>query len=293
MSTTMGEPVVSALRIYPIKSLCPVSVERLELTSAGIVYDREWAIIDAQGRYVNAKRCLGIHRVRLLSFLPPSTIRLAGRLPESPMDTEVSFDIANDAASAAAWLSRVLGLPGLELRRSSVGGFSDDPRIDGPTIVSEASLAVVASWLGPSPHVDDLLERFRPNIVVRGVPPFWEDAAVPTHNSRGVAIAAGPTARLVGVAPVHRCVVPSRAPASRGAGVAGTAMPGFEAAVVAGRAAALPPWSPAHRIRAVGGYHLATATVIVAPGSLYIGDSLRLGEEIPVAPLVQVREELG
>lgn len=81
MSATLPSPQrprVSALRLYPIKGLCPVNVPSVVVRPGGkgLQYDRQWALLNPEGRYVNGKSCPALHRIRLTAFTPPSTVRM-------------------------------------------------------------------------------------------------------------------------------------------------------------------------------------------------------------------------
>eukprot|EP01119_Soliformovum_irregulare_P018347 TRINITY_DN5601_c0_g4_i2.p1 TRINITY_DN5601_c0_g4~~TRINITY_DN5601_c0_g4_i2.p1 ORF type:complete len:570 (-),score=187.91 TRINITY_DN5601_c0_g4_i2:640-2349(-) len=54
-----GEQVGTFLEkifLYPIKSLGKFQVENWEISSQGLMWDREWALIDSQGNYLNQKK---------------------------------------------------------------------------------------------------------------------------------------------------------------------------------------------------------------------------------------------
>lgn len=73
-------------------------------------------------------------------------------------------------------------------------------------LVSRATLDQVEEWFG----FDDAVGRFRPNIVIEGVDAFWEDLLVCEDHTQGTRVNLGSTVSLASLAPVHRCVVPSR-----------------------------------------------------------------------------------
>ena len=51
--------------IFPIKSLDPIALSEVEITSGGALKgDCEFAIVDKNGKYVNAKRNPKIHLIR-------------------------------------------------------------------------------------------------------------------------------------------------------------------------------------------------------------------------------------
>ena len=63
--TTNYQPVLAQIVIYPIKSLDGKVVSQSQISSGGALsFDRRWAIVDANGQIVNAKRTAKIHQIR-------------------------------------------------------------------------------------------------------------------------------------------------------------------------------------------------------------------------------------
>lgn len=169
------EPRLARLVIYPCKSLDGVGVEQATvLRGAGLAGDREYCLVDEQGRWVNGKRTPRVHQIRL---------------PPGPLDEE--------------WLSAQLGMT-VRLQRDTAGGFPDDDNATGPTLVSTASLREVGSWFGLD-DLDEVRRRFRSNLEIDGVPAFWEDQLAGRSFLLGDVV-------IDGVNPCARCVVPSRDP---------------------------------------------------------------------------------
>lgn len=282
--TTLA-PHVSALYVYPVKGLDGVAVPVLHLAPGGRpAHDREWALLDATGRYVNGKRCPAVHAVRLISFEPPSTVTFACVALGS-----ATFDLAADAGPAGVWLTRALaaggadgvarhGLRVVRADPAEDASFADDPRFAGPVVVSAASLRAVGGWFGFS--ADEAAARFRPNVVVDGVPAWWEDGLLDDHGTHGAAVALGGAA-CVAALPIHRCVVPSRAP------VGGAATPGFAAAFQSHRVAALPLWAPRARLTGApephAAYFLGVGLVTAGGGGGGGGAPARIAAGDPVA----------
>jgi uncharacterized protein len=117
---------------------------------------------------------------------------------------------------------------------NETAGFPDDTDAPGPTLVSTATLAAVASWF-PGLSVDETRRRFRANLEIAGVEPFWEDGLVGPPGT-AVPFQIGET-RWLGVNPCQRCVVPTRDSAT------GAATPLFQKTFANRREAALPPWA--------------------------------------------------
>ncbi|MBK7307132.1 MAG: MOSC N-terminal beta barrel domain-containing protein [Chitinophagaceae bacterium] len=55
-------PVVDRITIYPVKSLDGISLQKAQIGNGGcLVHDREYAILDSNGKFVNGKsneRCI-------------------------------------------------------------------------------------------------------------------------------------------------------------------------------------------------------------------------------------------
>ena len=223
--------VISQLCIHPIKGLCPVQVETMEFggvdgSTSGVRYDRAWAVVTAAGHYVNGKTHPSVHHVRLLSFVPPSTVTMRFKKEE---DNTVTFDLVQQHQQAQEWLCRVLHVKNGRLvhqpsqQQQQAHAMVDDIRYNGPTIVSRATLECVARWF--TLPVDEVADRFRLNIVVDNVPAFWEDTLLDKHRrthgktlfhvqGSGEASSQSRSCCLVAVDPIHRCVVPTRTPST-------------------------------------------------------------------------------
>ena len=198
------EPVLAAIRLYPIKSLDPLTVSEVRLLPGGALEgDRRWAMFDRDGSVVNGKRQPGVHtiRARYHPDLTAVTLATAERAAET-------FALAGDVAPAERWLSAALGQP-IRLGRNDETGFPDDLKASGPTVVSAASIEEVVRWF-PELDAESVRRRFRANLELSGVPAFWEDRL---YGPVGTAVqfSVGDIAML-GSNPCQRCPVPPRDP---------------------------------------------------------------------------------
>lgn len=58
-------PYIAGIFIYPVKSLDAVSVTQATVLGSGALeQDREFAIVDGEGQFVNAKRNAKVHLLR-------------------------------------------------------------------------------------------------------------------------------------------------------------------------------------------------------------------------------------
>lgn len=266
---------VFEVRVYPIKSLCPVLVASVPANlEQGLEHDREWALLDSQGFYVNGKHCPAVHRVRLLSFQAPDTVTLQHlAIGAKEASKPVSFRLSQEKKEAEKWFTEVLQKPVRLVRKAAIdSGFTDDPRFDGPTIVSKATLETLEAWF----EIDDAVGRFRPNIVVEGVPAFWEDTLITEDPATSFPITIG-GAEVAAVYPVHRCVVPTRASSSSVSRPPGSPMSDFIQRFQKLRTDNLPKGAPVKRLttsphKGQESYHLCTACSIIKSGVISVGD---------------------
>jgi uncharacterized protein YcbX len=256
-------PTLARIRIHPIKSLDAQSVESAVLMAGGALrHDRRFALRDSDGEFINGKRTPLVHRLRT-QFDPDKnqlTLRVEG---STSVD---SFDVYGQRADLETWLSRYFSQP-VEWVEDVADGFPDDTDSPGPTVISTATLEAVASWFAGLP-TDEARGRFRANLEIDGVEPFWEDRLV-AGEGRVVRFRVG-EAELWGTNPCQRCVVPSRDPRS------GETTHDFVKVFSNHRRQLLPEWAPADRFDHF--YRLAVNTRRVESREcvLRVGDDVRI-----------------
>ena len=163
-------------------------------------------------------------------------------------NNDVEFSLLDEQREIGEWLSNALGIA-CGLAENPAGGFPDDTDSPGPTLVSTATLEEVARWF-PGLTLDETRRRFRANLEVGGVEPFWEDRLVgPTGTEVPFQIGA---VRWLGVNPCQRCVVPSRDSTS------GESRPVSKKPSPSSASARLPAWAPRERFNHF--YRLAVNT---------------------------------
>lgn len=255
-------PFVSRLFIYPIKSLDRVEIEQIRVLKNGALKrDREWAIFDQSGRFVNGKRHKKVYGLRSQFDLDTNTVLL--RVQGTDRTNEFQL---KERATLENWLREYFGFP-VEVKQNLDGGFPDDTVSPGPTVISTATLEAIASWY-PGLDVEEVRLRFRSNIEISGVPPFWEDRLFAQAGAVHFRIG---DVRFRGINPCQRCVVVTRNPKT------GAAYPNFQKTFIAQRQATLPEW--AARARFNHFYRLAINTrlpVTEAGKTIGVGDALRL-----------------
>jgi uncharacterized protein YcbX len=231
-------PYLAKILIYPVKSLDGVEVAQAEVLSSGALKcDREFALVDEQGNFVNGKRYPKIHLLRADYASPfgASQFNISNRtisLQIPNQDLPQVFHLDTEKQAIAAILSNFFGFS-LTVVQNPLMGFPDDTDSPGPTVISTATLTEVASWF-PGVSVDEMRRRIRANIEIAGVPAFWEDQLF-SEPGKFVSFRVGDV-RFFGVNPCQRCIVPTRHPGSA------TAYTNFQKIFIKRRQATLPAW---------------------------------------------------
>lgn len=191
----MSRIILSQLYVYPIKSTGGIALDNATADRRGLRYDRRWMLVDDSGGFMSQRkfpRMALIHPVLKSDHLlveAPGMPALEVPLG-SPGGQRTLADIWGDAVGvspvgpdANRWFSEFLNmacslvhLPDDSIRPvdSHYGRPEDSVSlVDGFPflLISEASLEDLNSHLEePLP-----MNRFRPNLVVRGCKPFAED----------------------------------------------------------------------------------------------------------------------
>jgi MOSC domain-containing protein len=207
-----------SLHSYPVKSCRGIAHESALLTAAGLEHDREWMFATPEGRFLTqrdeprlAAVSVSIQRgVLHLSAGGAGEVSVPVGLDGPRMRATVwgdACDAVDQGRAVAEWASALLGREVRLLRFDTASSRRSDAAWTGEVeafslfadgfpllAVSTASLDDLNSRLDvPVP-----MERFRPNLVLDGLPPFGEDL-LHEIECEGV--------RLRFVKPCTRCVV--------------------------------------------------------------------------------------
>jgi uncharacterized protein YcbX len=196
MSTDLPTAVrITALNVYPVKGCRGIALDSARISATGFEHDREWLITRPDGRFMTQRE---EPRLALIATaLDGDTLRL--RVPDggqlsvsasaSQREVEVTcwkdscaaFDAGDEAAE---FLARYLGSPyrlvRFDTRRKRPANAQWTPGVEALNkfsdgfpwlLASEASLEELNTRLSRKIPMN----RFRPNIVVSGLPPFGED----------------------------------------------------------------------------------------------------------------------
>jgi uncharacterized protein len=262
-----NSPVLHRIEIFPIKSLDGITLDRVSVLPSGALEgDRQFAIVDEQGKSVNGKSTALIHQLRA-RFSPDCSKMTLWRSGTEEHSTFALKDQGKAGRiSLEAWLSNYFGKT-VTLQENTVTGFPDDLNAPGPTIVSTATLETVAGWF-PELDLAETRRRFRTNLEVDGVPPFWEEQLYGELGQSGK-FQIGETS-FMGINPCQRCIVPTRD------SLTGLAYNAFQKQFMQRREAELPSWAARSRFKHF--YKLAVNTGLVTLGqglSLNTGDCIR------------------
>ena len=159
--------------------------------------------MDERGNVVNAKRTAKIQQLRSQFDFSLSQLLITIQTDDG---TSQTFNLHTELIDSAKWLSNFLGFP-VSLIENSVNGFPDDLAAYGPTIISTATLETVCTWF-PGLDLAEARRRFRTNLELSGVPPFWEDRLF-AASGEVVEFQLGDI-RCDGINPCQRCIVPTR-----------------------------------------------------------------------------------
>ncbi len=191
-------PQITSLFVYPVKSMGAVGLECAELNEGGFRYDRQWMMVDENGRFVSQReiRALSLMHCHLtdhhleLRFEGKGSVAVSLDAVESePVPVQVWDEkcwAVEESREAHDFLSACFGASFRLVRMST-----QRPRLLEPAFINHSSHRVHMHFGDSQPlhlcSLDSLAElnsrlqqpipvsRFRPNIVVQGLPPFHED----------------------------------------------------------------------------------------------------------------------
>ena len=261
-------PRLARIVVYPVKSLPGVEVSSAALTEGGaLAFDREYALFDDQGRFVNAKQHPAVHCLGASCVIEDGCVLVVFGSGREEVCTLRGDAQDPEALRLAGVLSDRLGMR-VRLARNPARGFPDDEDSPGPTVISQATLVEVSGWF-PGLAVPGAARRFRANLEIEDCPAFWEDRL---YGARGTSLAFTiGSVRFLGVNPCKRCVVPTRDPES------GARWPQFQRTFVERRRQTLPDWADRSQFDIF--YRLAVNTRVAdtpAGKAIQVGDEVQL-----------------
>ncbi len=240
---------VSALFVHPVKSCAGVAVPRGLLVETGLDLDRAWMLVDEHGEMRTQRELPRMALIQPALRHSDVVLRAPGMLAlhllldtvEAPTRVRVWGDVvkAYDMGDLAAqWCSDFLGTKLRLVRFDPEETRLSDPQWAGdlraenafsdgyPLLVANsASLADLNARLATKGEAPVTMQRFRPNLVLDGLPAWDEDHL----HEIDIATEAGVvTLRLV--KPCTRCSIPNVDPASAVVGTEpGATLAGYRA----------------------------------------------------------------
>lgn len=197
----MAYATISALNVYPVKSCRGIALDRARVGLAGIESDRRWMVISDTGRFLTQRELprLALVVPRLdaagLTLSAPGMPDLP--VPQRPAGPALEVAVWGDKCPAlevgpepARWLSQFLERHTRLVQFDPEGARPSDPDWTGGVdsrnefsdgfpllVISEASLEDLNTRLAQALPMN----RFRPNVVLRGIGPYEEDRIADLH----------------------------------------------------------------------------------------------------------------
>jgi uncharacterized protein len=211
---------VAALCVYPVKSARAIARVSVRVVATGFEWDRQWMLIDAQGRFLSQRTHPQLARIVPEITRDALTLNAPGlpplRLPLTAAGECVAVRVHRDPCigldqgrSAAEWASEAAGetvrlvrVPPHPERLANPAfagavpapvGFADGFPV---LVCNQASLEDLNARMPENVP----MERFRPNLVLAGLP-AWAEDRIDTLSVGAL------TLRLV--KPCTRCTIPA------------------------------------------------------------------------------------
>jgi hypothetical protein len=240
---------IGSLHVYPVKSFAGIELRESVLTDTGLDLDRAWMVVDPDGEMLTQRDLPRMALVQCAFKGNDVMLRAPGmlalHLSIDAVETATRVRVWGDevrafemGALAAQWVSDFLGRP-LRIvrfdpdehrfadRRWTGENAAENMFSDGfPLLVAGAeSLAEVNARLVKAGAPPVTMARFRPNLMLEGLPAFEEDHIDEIRFETGEG-----AVRLKLVKPCARCTIPDVNPQDASTGTAvGDVLRGFRA----------------------------------------------------------------
>jgi hypothetical protein len=184
------KPRIAGIHVYPIKACRGVSLSRARISDRGLEHDRRWMVAGADGRFLSQRE----HTELALVSVTPAANGYLLEAPEMPplhLPLEVT---SGEHVEASVWRSPVWGLAHAQASRWFTELLGERcqvlymPDASRRTVPSQESLLSFADGypllMISQASLDELnrrtsepmsMARFRPNLVVSGGFPHFED----------------------------------------------------------------------------------------------------------------------
>ncbi len=191
----MPELRLAGIYRYPVKSLSGQSASVLPVDQRGLQFDRQWMLVDAEGRFLTQRQRPRMALIRTHVDTDGRLLLQAPAMPDlavsGPEDDRITVSVWSDSVAAApsapavdAWFSAFLDTPCRLVRMPDSVHRPVDPAYARPgdqvgfadgfpfLLISQASLDDLNKRL----EAPVSILRFRPNLLVEGCAAFAEDA---------------------------------------------------------------------------------------------------------------------
>lgn len=223
----MNDIKIDSLHIYPVKSCGGIDLTEAAFTPTGFEWDRRWVLVDEHEKLVSQRdpwaRKLALIETEItrndLVISAQGMRDLLIDLAEPPHIAEHTISIHGrdayayaDRAEASEWFSKYLEHQVTLVRMNLEHGRVVDPFYVGDNkltasgqdgfpylLTTQESLAQVNNWLKEQGLPTVRMDRFRPNIVISGLPAFDEDNSASLRAPNG--------AEILPVKPCGRCAI--------------------------------------------------------------------------------------
>lgn len=265
---------LSRIHVFPVKSLAGLRRERWRLDARGLAWDRHWMVVTPDGKFLTQRQAAVMSQIHTrlehgrlwLSHAAQAELAVPAsggeRRPVQVWGDTVEAEDLGDAC--AGWLAQAIGQPcrlvvfphdvhravdpAYATPQDQVGFADGFPLL----LLSEATLLDIKARIPDCDWtLDQLVRRFRPNLVVSGTEPYAED------QWRRIRIG-GIDLRVV--KPCSRCVIPTIDPDSGEKGREPV------------------PTLAQYRRRADGAIYVGQNVIHDAPGELAVGMDIELLE---------------
>lgn len=198
----MSQLLLSALALYPVKSLRGFSLDSALLTPYGLQWDRYWMIINEANRFISQRQIAAMvliktrltqsHLILSKEGMDDLNIALSFSGSEEPISATVWKDecqVISEGEQASQWLGQALS-SSVKLRLVRMANKHQRPQskpdlLGASTtthfadaapflICNPSSLEALNQGLLAQGEQPAIMEQFRPNIVLSGLEPFAE-----------------------------------------------------------------------------------------------------------------------
>lgn len=188
--------IISELYRYPLKGGQAESLSSVTVLGTGFPEDRRWLLVDAKGRFVSQRECGAMARVRAVvphaaefSFRD-QVLQINANAPRTERlvtvwkDTLPAWDLGDEAAAFfSRVLQRDLRLCVAKDERQAEAAYTESQDVGyyfadafPYLIISQESLDLLNEKLQAQGKPPVPVDRFRPNIVIKGWSAHAEDA---------------------------------------------------------------------------------------------------------------------